>query len=90
MVLAVCVLIALAQVRAGAQPCVPAWAGFGAGDLDDIGYSLAIYDAGSSPQLYAGGEFFTAGGVDARHAARWTASAGQRCRSPRSFLLTTV
>jgi hypothetical protein len=36
--------------------------------------ALAVYDAGSGPRLYAGGQFNTAGGVPANGIARWNGS----------------
>ena len=33
--------------------------------------SLSVYDGGSGPALFAGGEFTTAGGLAANHIARW-------------------
>jgi len=36
--------------------------------------ALAVYDDGSGPALYAGGEFSTAGGVAAMRIARWNGS----------------
>lgn len=56
------------------QGCPVSWSGPGAPDLDDIGYSLGVYDPGSGPQLFAGGDFFTAGGINVQHVARYTAS----------------
>jgi len=40
------------------------------GTSDDV-FSLAVYDDGGGPALYAGGSFSTAGGVDANNIARW-------------------
>jgi hypothetical protein len=36
--------------------------------------ALAVYDDGSGPALYAGGDFFEAGGVPASNIARWDGS----------------
>src|SRR6185503_18691424 len=35
---------------------------------------FTVFDDGSGPALYAGGAFTTAGGVSARHVARWDGS----------------
>src|SRR5258706_249548 len=37
-------------------------------------YSLAVFDDGSGPALYAGGNFTTAGGAPANYIARWSGS----------------
>ncbi len=44
--------------------------GLGGGKLVDV-LALAVFDDGSGPALYAGGEFFDAGGVTALGIARW-------------------
>src|SRR4029077_18796893 len=36
-----------------------------------FGQALAVFDDGSGPGLYVGGQFGSAGGVTALHAARW-------------------
>ena len=38
---------------------------------DNNVYDLAVYDSGSGPALYAGGEFTTAGGLGASRIAVW-------------------
>ncbi|MCP4569537.1 MAG: hypothetical protein GY841_18325, partial [FCB group bacterium] len=38
-------------------------------------YALAVVDDGNGEALYAGGEFTTAGGVEANHVARWDGTA---------------
>jgi len=38
---------------------------------DDDVHSLAVYDDGRGPALYAGGRFVAAGGVEVHHVARW-------------------
>jgi hypothetical protein len=43
----------------------------------------AVYDDGSGPALYVGGEFLVAGGADARYVARWN---GQRWEGLQSEL----
>ncbi|MFI4916575.1 MAG: GC-type dockerin domain-anchored protein [Phycisphaerales bacterium JB060] len=42
--------------------------------LDGPAGSLAVYDDGTGPALYVGGGFGTAGGIPARHIARWDGS----------------
>ena len=37
-------------------------------------HALAVFDDGSGPALYAGGDFTTAGGVPANHIAKWNGS----------------
>jgi len=44
--------------------------------------TLAVYDDGSGPALYAGGDFATAGGVIANHVARWDGSAWSGLSEP--------
>jgi hypothetical protein len=44
--------------------------------LEEAGVNaLAVYDDGSGPALYVGGDFTHAGGVPANHIARWNGSA---------------
>ena len=51
-------------------------AGGGSGSLDDHGvHALAIYDDGSGPALYAGGNFLVMSGATARNIARWDGQA---------------
>jgi hypothetical protein len=45
--------------------------GLTGGGNGPIGYALAVYDAGSGPGLYVGGNFAAAGGVPASNIARW-------------------
>jgi len=47
------------------------WAGLGSG-MNWTVRSLAVFDPGSGPALYAGGEFTTAGGVAASGIAKWS------------------
>ncbi|MBK7877656.1 MAG: hypothetical protein IPJ77_18365 [Planctomycetes bacterium] len=49
------------------------WSALGAGLTGDVRaiYSLAVYDDGTGPALYAGGRFALAGGQPANHIARW-------------------
>lgn len=46
------------------------WSTVGGG-MDGPVLSLRVFDDGTGPALYAGGEFNTAGGVSANHLARW-------------------
>ncbi|MDA8018005.1 MAG: hypothetical protein MPN21_11210 [Thermoanaerobaculia bacterium] len=39
--------------------------------VDDTVWALEIFDDGGGPALYVGGEFQTAGGLEALHIARW-------------------
>jgi len=52
------------------------WAPVGSGvsditSLSDTVWTLAVFDDGSGPALYAGGHFFKAGGIKANNIARW-------------------
>lgn len=53
------------------------WSALGSGLTGGFSgvYAMAVYDGGSGPELYAGGDFTTAGGVAASRAARWDGSA---------------
>ena len=53
-----------------------AWHALGTG-LDSCVYALAVDGSGN---LYAGGEFTTAGGVSANHVAKWDGSDVERSR----------
>ncbi len=44
--------------------------------------ALAVYDDGSGPELYAGGDFATAGGVSVSHVARWDGTAWSALSGP--------
>jgi hypothetical protein len=48
-----------------------AWTALAGGGMDDRVWTLAVFDGGSGPALYAGGRFTTAGGVAVNHVARW-------------------
>jgi len=50
-----------------------ALAGQGTGVNDRV-FALAVYDDGSGPALYAGGDFTTAGGVTVNRVAKWNGS----------------
>jgi hypothetical protein len=60
-----------AAARQGA--CQPSWQPtFGGFPGTDVRISaFAVFDDGSGPALFAGGGFFTAGGVQVRHIAKW-------------------
>ena len=49
------------------------WSALGAPSqgTDGVVYALEVYDDGSGPALYAGGQFQTAGGLPAGNVARW-------------------
>jgi hypothetical protein len=47
-------------------------------------YALTVFDDGTGPALYAGGEFTTAGGTPASYIAAW------RCVMPRETELATM
>ena len=56
------------------------WSALGSGVTDSTGapaavYALAVFDDGTGPGLYAGGNFEFAGGSPAAHLARWSGSA---------------
>jgi hypothetical protein len=68
-------LVILAAVTAAAaQPCQPEWSPLGDG-LNGAVLALAVFDDGSGPALYAGGEFTEAGGQPAGRIARWDGAA---------------
>jgi hypothetical protein len=56
---------------AGAQTCQLALLGSGWNGPNDLVPALTVFDDGTGPALYAGGEFVTAGGELALRAARW-------------------
>ena len=56
--------------------------GTGMGGAEPVVYALAVYDDGSGPALYAGGEFSTAGGVTVSNIARWDGSAWSALTGP--------
>jgi hypothetical protein len=45
-------------------------------------YSLAVFDDGTGPALYAGGDFTTAGGVTVNNIARWDGSSWSALSGP--------
>ncbi len=45
------------------------------GGLDNTVNSLALFDEGAGPSLFAGGTFLSAGGTSALHVARWNGTA---------------
>ena len=47
------------------------WSALGQRDATASSCALAVFDDGSGPALYAGGDFTTAGGVAANHIAKW-------------------
>jgi len=48
------------------------WSALGSGmDAGESVFALTSFDAGSGPELYAGGSFLTAGGAGASRIARW-------------------
>lgn len=53
-----------------------AWSGLGEGLYFAGPSALTSYDDGTGPALYAAGEFFEAGGMDAEKIARWTPAGG--------------
>jgi hypothetical protein len=52
------------------------------GGLDSSVFSLAVYDDGTGPALYAGGNFQTANGVTVSRIARWDGSAWAELSGP--------
>jgi hypothetical protein len=63
-------------VLAPGTSCQPRWLPtFGSSpELDGLVRAQAIFDDGSGPALYAGGDFTTAGGVTVNHVAKWDGS----------------
>lgn len=76
--LGICVAL-LAATPLRADECTPQWGGgfpFDNG-LNGIVRSLAVFDDGTGPALYVGGQFTAAGGVPANHIARWDGTTWQ-------------
>jgi hypothetical protein len=48
------------------------WSALGSGVGDNGALALAVFDDGTGPALYVGGEFTTAGGISANNIARWS------------------
>ena len=63
-------------VSARQSPCQPRWLPtFGASSwVEDSVHSLAVFDDGGGPALYAGGFFRNAGGTEVNKIARWASS----------------
>ena len=61
----------------------PVWVeGFGVPGMNGFWIAcLSVYDDGSGPDLYAGGDFTTAGGISASRIAKWDGVAWTRLRS---------
>lgn len=72
--LAFAAVSALAALPAAGQFACPSWSNARI-EFDFPVRALAVYDDGSGPSLYAAGEFRNAGGVSARHIARWDGTA---------------
>lgn len=67
---------ALGVLSARASAQCPAWkTGFTANGTGDRVQALTVGDLGSGPRLFAGGDFFQAGGVPADHVASWDGTA---------------
>jgi hypothetical protein len=47
------------------------WSSVGGGMNAEVRGALIVFDDGSGPALYAGGDFTMAGGVEANHIAKW-------------------
>jgi hypothetical protein len=67
------------------------WTSVGGGFAGNFGsyhFGLQVFDDGSGPALYAGGNFTSAGGVPAERVARWNGTSWSRwapgCRIPRT------
>ena len=84
-VVAALIAISAASPPAIAQTCMPAWAtGFdltfdqtppvGDPGLNYIVYALAVFDDGTGPALYAGGNFSIPGGLPGSRIAKWDGS----------------
>jgi len=56
--------------------------GFGIADLGDFVYAMAVYDDGTGPALYVGGEFRFASGLEVNNVARWDGSDWSALRGP--------
>ncbi len=77
------VTVALAAVvmqggLAAAQVCQPEWTALGSGMASGgvlAVRSLHVFDDGTGPALYAGGQFTTAGGTAATNIAKWNGTA---------------
>jgi len=63
--------------------------GSGVGEYEDV-YALTVFDDGSGPALYAGGDFSTAGGVPANGIAKWDGKTWRALGSGVAGLRATV
>ncbi len=70
------VLLALVLALGGAPGAQAAsfdWAfGFAGPDMETFVYAFVVFDDGTGPALYAGGDFRTAGGAIFYYIAKWT------------------
>ena len=65
--------IVLVAPLSHAQPCDPVWGeAIGVIGTNAPVHSLVVFDDGTGPALYAGGEFTEAGGTSAYYIAKWT------------------
>ncbi|MGP1347500.1 MAG: hypothetical protein ACTS3F_12660 [Phycisphaerales bacterium] len=80
---AMCLAASAATASAG-PPCEPAWsdAFAGAAGMNLTVNTLAVYDDGTGPALYAGGFFTTAGGVTVNRVARWDGTSWSALTGP--------
>lgn len=65
-----------------------AWSSVGGGMVDGIGFhvwTLHVFDDGSGPALYVGGQFSTAGGTAITNMARWNGTAWTELGSTAPF-----
>ncbi len=70
----VCAVLGTAPT-AWAQQCTPHWnPDLGQPGMDSFVFAMAVFDDGSGPSLYAGGQFESAGGQVASGLARWDGS----------------
>ncbi|GMU83943.1 MAG: hypothetical protein AMXMBFR47_38130 [Planctomycetota bacterium] len=65
-------LLSAAPPVAAQTPCEPDWCAVGGPFSEEaILFSLAVFNAGDGPKLYAGGEFYEVEGRPARNLAAW-------------------
>src|SRR3990170_6821721 len=65
------VVLTTITAHVSAQPCQPVWLGVGNMKLDYYVGAMTVFDNGTGPALYVGGEFLEAGGVVLNNVAKW-------------------
>lgn len=76
-----CSLIGLALLLAGNAvhgQCDPTWSPLGEGISSSTVFDMAVFDDGSGPALYVGGDFFKAGEIYTDYIAKWDGTSWSR------------